>query len=153
MKVADRPCMLLPGGPQKCSCPQGQVLNSTHLLQHTHSLFTCSMIHVTAFCLWSSETADTAFPLTQHPPAATNPCTEPIPALAASWYDVGVPKGVQRYRQEFFFIYSKAKRIRPLIQPLSCWELLSPIPRLRSSAAVVSDAYILLPPLPPASQK
>lgn len=153
MKVADRPCMLLPGGPRKCSCPQGQVLSSAHLCQHTQSLFTCSMIRVTAFCLWSSETADTASPLTQHPPAATDPCTEPIPSLAASWYDVGMPKSGQRYQQEFSLYTQKETGSGPWAIPSSCWELLSVISRLKSLDAVVSDDHILPTPPPPASQK
>lgn len=135
MKVADRPCMLLPGGPQNCSSPQGQVLNSTHLFQYTQSLFTCGVIRVTAFCLWSSETADTAFPFniassSSHRPLYwANTCSGCL--LAASWYDVGMPKGVQTYRQEFSLYTQKETGAGPIVVPSSCWELLSPIPRLK----------------------
>lgn len=124
-----------------------------HIFSSTHSLLTCRVTRVTTFCLWSSERADTASPSTQHPPDPTDSCTEPIPALAASQYDVGMPKAVQRYQQEFSLYTQKEKGSGPWAIPSSRWELLSLIPRLKSLAAVVSHAHILPPPLPPASYK
>lgn len=121
-----------------------------HIFSSTHTVYSHAvwfLLLLSAFVALKQQTLPSF--LTQHPPAATDLCTEPIPALAASWYDVGMPKGVQRYQQEFSLYTQNEKGAGLWAVPPSCWELLSPIPRLKSLAAVVSDASILpLPPLP-----
>lgn len=124
--------------PMETGCVPRAKFSIAHVFSSRRSLFTCCAIRVIAFCLCSSETADTASQSKKHPPAAMDPCPELVRASRYNgWY-------VQGWPEVSIFSFYIQKETRPGLWaiPSSCWELLSLIPRLKRLAAVVSDAHI-----------